>query len=72
MSTTTDSSIERFINDELLTGKHTDSDIYAGAAEYLLFQGENLMNAIALANSAIQINENNGWARSLRSKYMKG
>jgi tetratricopeptide (TPR) repeat protein len=68
IETTTDSEIEKLIEEELLTKKCKDSDIYAGAAEYLFFQGDNLMEAITLAERAIEINENNGWARSLKIK----
>jgi hypothetical protein len=42
--------------------------IYAGAAEYLFFQGNNLMDAITLAEIAIELNKNNDWARSLKIK----
>lgn len=66
VETTTDSEIEKLIEEELLTKKNKDSDIYAGAAEYLFFRGDNLMDAITLAEVAIEINENNGWARSLK------
>jgi len=68
IETTTDFEIKKLIEDELLTEKNKDSDIYAGAAEYLFFQGENLMDAITLTNIAIELNENNGWARSLKIK----
>lgn len=66
VETTTDSEIEKLIEEELLTKKNKDSDIYAGAAEYLFFRDDNLMDAITLAEVAIEINENNGWARSLK------
>jgi tetratricopeptide (TPR) repeat protein len=68
VETTTDSDIQKLIEGELLTEKNKDSDIYAGAAEYLFFQGTNLMDAITLANTAIELNEHNGWARSLKIK----
>ncbi|MDF1699076.1 MAG: DUF2911 domain-containing protein [Saprospiraceae bacterium] len=68
IETTTDFEIEKLIEDELLTEKNKDSDIYAGAAEYLFFQGDNLMDAITLANIAIELNEDNVWARSLKIK----
>lgn len=68
IETTTDFEIEQLIEGELLTEKNKDSDIYAGAAEYLFFQGDNLMDAITLANTAIVLNEHNGWARSLKIK----
>ena len=68
IETTTDIEIEKLIDEELLTRKNKDSDIYAGAAEYLFFQGNNLMDAIALTEMAIELNEHNGWARSLKIK----
>lgn len=68
VETTTDSEIEKLIKEELITKKNKDSDIYAGAAEYLFFQGANLMDALTLANTAIELNEHNGWARSLKIK----
>lgn len=68
IETKTDFEIEKLIEEELLTKKNKDSDIYAGAAEYLLFQCANLMEAITLANTAIELNEHNGWARSLKIK----
>ncbi|MEM8909686.1 MAG: hypothetical protein AAGD05_17695 [Bacteroidota bacterium] len=66
METTTDHDIEALIENELLTKKSKQSDIYAGAAEYLLYRESNLYDAITLTNSAIAIDENNGWARSLK------
>lgn len=68
IETSTDIEIEEFIKQELDTRKNKDSDIYAGAAEYLFFQGNNLMEAIDLASYAIEINQNNGWAISLKIK----
>ena len=68
VETTTDRRIKKLIEEELLTKKKQNSDIYAGAAEYLLFQGNNLMDAIALTETAIEINKDNGWARSLKIK----
>jgi tetratricopeptide (TPR) repeat protein len=66
IKTTTDSEIEAFIHSELRTRKNKDSNIYAGAAEYLFYQGDHLLEAITLAEHAIQLDPNNGWARNLK------
>lgn len=72
IETTTDEEIERRITDELLTRKNTESNIYAGAAEYLLYQGGDLESALELTDIAIELDSNNGWARSLKiSVYEK-
>ncbi len=68
VNTTTDSEIEKLISTELLTRKRKESQLYAGAAEYLLYQGTNLSDAIKLADFAIELDENNGWARDLKIK----
>lgn len=68
VETTTDSDIERLIVEELLTKEEQDSDIYAGAAEYLYFQGQDLLQAVTLTETAIEIDVDNGWARSLKIK----
>lgn len=66
LQTTTDQLIENFIAKKLLTGNEKNSDIYAGAAEYYLYQGTNLSEAILLADKALDIDENNSWARDLK------
>jgi tetratricopeptide (TPR) repeat protein len=71
VETTTDESIEILIEKELLTGKERNSDIYAGAAEYYLYQGVNLFEAIALANKALEMDKNNAWARDLKVRIYK-
>lgn len=68
VKTTTDSEIEKLITTELLTKKCKESQLYAGAAEYLLYQGTNLSDAIKLVDFAIELDENNGWARDLKIK----
>ena len=68
IETTTDDEVERLIDELLLTKKHKDTNIYAGATEYLFFRGDNLLNAIKLADTAIELDEHNGWARSLKIK----
>ena len=66
VKTSTDEEIEDFIQKELMTGKETRSDIYAGAAEYHYYRGTNLPKALELTGMALAIDENNGWARDLR------
>jgi tetratricopeptide (TPR) repeat protein len=68
VKTSTDDDLNDFITKELLTKKNDDSNIYAGATEYLFFKGENLANALKLADIAIELDANNGWARSLKVK----
>ena len=58
----------QLINEKLLTKKNQNSDIYAGAAEYLYYQGIKLEDGIRLTEIAIQLDKNNGWARSLKIK----
>lgn len=68
VKTSTDDDLNDFISKELLTKKNKDSNIYAGATEYLFFKGENFANALKLADIAIELDANNGWARSLKVK----
>lgn len=68
VETTTDDELEKWIAEELLTLKNKDSDIYAGAAEYLLYRGENFSDALKLADIAIELDADNGWARRLKTK----
>jgi tetratricopeptide (TPR) repeat protein len=77
IETTTDQEIEQFITEELFTGKSQKSNLYAGAAEYYLYQGTNWMAGLQLADQALALDPNNGWARDLkiriyeRLKYYK-
>lgn len=66
VQTSTDREIEELIRTELLTKKSRESDMYAGAAEYLFYRGENLSDAIKLADFALELDKNNGWARNLK------
>ncbi len=66
IETSTDRLIEQFIEERLMSGQEQDSDIYAGAAEYHLYRGTNLDQAILLADKALAINRQNGWARNLK------
>jgi len=61
IETTTDEEIRNLIKTELLTGKSKDSQIYAGAAFYLYFQGEDYATALQLADRALELNPKNTW-----------
>ena len=66
LETTTDDKVKKLIAKDLLTNNNNDSDIYAGASEYLYYKGEDLANALELCYTAIALNKNNGWARSIK------
>ncbi len=66
IETTTDNDLNDFITNELFTRNNKESNIYAGASEYLFYKGDSLENALKLADIAIEIDTNNGWARSLK------
>lgn len=66
IETSTDADIEAFIRNELMSGQSQQSIQYAGAAEYRLYQGSNLLEGLTLATKAIELDESNGWARSLK------
>ena len=66
VETTTDDDLEKWIAEELLTRKNKDSDIYAGAADYWLYRGENYTEALKLADIAIELDRDNGWARNVK------
>ena len=68
VKTTTDEELDKRISNELLTRKNKVSKIYAGASEYLFYKGDNLENALKLADIAIELDRNNGWARNLKVK----
>ncbi|WP_299555389.1 DUF2911 domain-containing protein [Seonamhaeicola sp.] len=70
IQTTTDMDTEGYIQTELLTKKNKDSDAYAGAAEYLFYQRENLSEALKLAETGIELN-NNGWARGVKIRIFE-
>jgi hypothetical protein len=66
IQTTTDAEMAQFIQEQLLSGKHTNTNFYAGAAEYYLYQGTNFFDAIVLTDKALAIAPENGWARDLK------
>ena len=64
--TTTAIEAMKFIEEQLLTGKHEKSDAYFEAAQFLLFERTHLMEALKLADKAIAINKQNGGARRVK------
>jgi hypothetical protein len=63
--TSTDEDMESFIK-EVLSGKKKYSvDTYAGAADYYLFQGRELLKGLELADRALAL-DNSSWARSVK------
>lgn len=61
IETTTDDEIMGLIKTELLTGKSKVSQLYAGAASYLYFQGEDYPLALQIADKALKLNTENTW-----------
>ncbi len=70
VETSTAVEIERFIDAELMTGRESNSNIYAGAAEYYYFMDQHLDRGIKLSRMALELDQNNGWARSLQIKML--
>jgi tetratricopeptide (TPR) repeat protein len=66
VQTSTASEAKKFIEQELLTGKNKNSDAYFEAAQFLLFEKEDLEQALKLADKAIQLNKENGAARRVK------
>lgn len=65
--TSTNEETTTFINDQVASNKTNDANLYAGAAEYLLYQGQDLYQALIFANKAVQL-DTNSWARNVRVK----
>lgn len=55
LKTTTDAKVMRYITEELMTGKIKDHGEYAMAADYFIYQGENLHDALTLTNTSIEL-----------------
>lgn len=66
LQTTTEKEVQTFIQEDLLNQKAKESDTYASAAEYLLYQNKDYFQAIELTDMAISLNPSNGWARRLK------
>ncbi|MCB0636932.1 MAG: DUF2911 domain-containing protein [Lewinella sp.] len=67
IETTTDDQAATFIREELLTEKHQQSDGYTGAADYLYFQGLDYLMALDLADKALALDPDNGWAMGIKT-----
>lgn len=67
--TSTDNEVERFIKEQLITGKVKDYDKISGAIDYLYFQGTDYENLKLLAEEAIKINESGFAHRLLMETY---
>lgn len=65
--TSTDEEIMSYIKEEVISGNSTDANIYAGAAEYLLYQGVNLQEALKLTDKAILLDKKS-WAGNVKLK----
>ncbi len=66
IETAIDKRVEQFVQEELMPGTASDSDLYAGAAEYYLYQNTNLMQGITLTDKALAIDTKNSWARLVK------
>ncbi len=71
LETFTDEEMDQYIQKELLTKEENESDSYAAAAEYLLYQDGSSQLALKLTQFAIDIDKGNQWARSLRIKFFE-
>lgn len=66
--TTTDEQAMAYIQAELLAGNSGDSEEYALAADYLLFQGISYQDALRLAEKAYELDKLNGFAIRLKAE----
>lgn len=66
VETSTTEDVMKFIEEKLFTGALKNSDAYFEGAQFLLFQKEHLMDALKLAQKAIQLNKDNGAARRVK------
>jgi tetratricopeptide (TPR) repeat protein len=65
--TSTDEEIMTYIKEEVITGKSKEPNLYAGAAEYFLYQGTDLHEALRLSDKAIQLDKSS-WAGNVKLK----
>lgn len=71
VKTTTDERVMAYIDQELLTGKSTDSDSYAYATEYLLFQNTRNRDALTLAQKSKELGGGGYAGRLIMDSYEK-
>jgi tetratricopeptide (TPR) repeat protein len=69
--TDTDTQVYEHIQNELSFGNTSESDDYAGAADFYLYKKENLMEALSLADKAINLDTYNGWARRVKIEILE-
>lgn len=66
LQTSTDKQLMTYIDTLLLTGKDTDANAYANAAEQLFYLGHRINDALTLADMAIIRKSNVGFARRVK------
>jgi len=70
VETNSDRDIQNLIDTELLTRKSSEAVMYAGAAEYYLYKGINLLEAVDLADHALAL-DNSGWWSNLKIQILE-
>ncbi|MEQ9229656.1 MAG: hypothetical protein RIF46_03170, partial [Cyclobacteriaceae bacterium] len=66
IETSTNDKINEQIKSELLSGKNTNADNYAGGASFLLTRDTDLVTALDLAERAVKLDPQSEWARNLK------
>lgn len=66
IETSTNDKINAQIKSELLSGKNTNADNYAGGASFLLTRETDLVTALDLAERAVKLDPQSEWARNLK------
>jgi tetratricopeptide (TPR) repeat protein len=66
IETNTSKNADRFIREQLLSGKNTNSGDYFTAAQYLLYQRQDLQQALILADKSLQLDKYEGGAREVK------
>ena len=66
VDTGSDNRTVKYIDDNLMTGKSPNTDEYAAAVEYYIFQNKDLDNALTLIDLAISRNARESWYYNLK------
>jgi Protein of unknown function (DUF2911) len=66
IETSTAKDMDIYIKGQLLSGKSKNSGDYFSAAQYLLYQKENLQQALLLAEKSLQLDKYEGGAREVK------
>jgi hypothetical protein len=66
IETSTNTQINRLIQEELLTYKNKTPYNYAAASSYLYYLGQDLATALQLADRAIEMDKNMLWVRNIK------